>query len=153
MPRPRNHEAYWSMLAAIRRNPRVSFRDLLTECKLGSLSTVYYYLNLLERDGLIHRETRLARSIQVGKGPLITRTNQRRNNSPETRAKKSTAGRKGRRVIDSVGKVKRDPELQNRIDRVVEKALAKDRDHSTDVINEYRHLKFRSSGLRCSKLG
>ena len=150
MPRPRSQRRY-DILKAIRANPRATLRELAAETGIKSQSNIAYHLRILEQEGLIHRPKRLARAIslpgmkRVGKG--------RKYNSQETRAKKSAAGRKTRLVIESVGKLKRDPNLEKRIDAVVAKALRNDNDHSMDVVNSYHSLKFHSSGLKVTKLG
>lgn len=49
---------------------------------------------------------------------------------------------------------KSDPDLQKRIDMVVAAAKAQEQaGHSTDVVNDYRKLRFHSSGFKCTRVG
>ena len=130
------------VLAAARQDPRASIRELAEICKM-SATNIYYYLNQLEREGLLRRQKYISRGINRGRKSHF--------DDQATREKKSAAGRKTKRVLESVGSFKKDPDLQKRIDKVVADALEKD--HSIDVINDHRHLKFHSSGLKCYRLG
>jgi len=42
-----------------------SVRDLADECDSSSPSVIQYHLNVLERDGYIHRDRGISRSIRV----------------------------------------------------------------------------------------
>jgi hypothetical protein len=66
-----------------------------------------------------------------------------------TGQKKAAAGRKGRGT-DALT-LKSDPDLQKRIDLVVEMAKARESSHSTDVMNEHRHV--RRSSLKVIRVG
>jgi hypothetical protein len=77
-----------------------------------------------------------------------------------TGEKKAAAGRKGRGAsafVASRAKIldlrisKGDPDLQKRIDLVVEMVKAREGSHSTDVMNEYRHVKH--STLKVVRVG
>lgn len=72
----------------------------------------------------------------------------------QKRAQAKRSGRGAEFVIHGKIKSKRDPNLQKRIDMVVEKALSDQQSgHSTDVINNYHHLRFSASGLKVRRVG
>jgi hypothetical protein len=80
----------------------------------------------------------------------------RRKNTSTLSAKKAAAGRKSRgRGVDfqlrEPLRVKGDPDLQKRIELVV--AMAKESDHSVDVMNQPSKFRFRSSGLKVRRVG
>ena len=141
------------VLAAIQKNPRVSLRDLMEITGLRSTSAVSHHLQTLEADGLIDREARLSRSINL-RTPTgtVERKDRRKNNSPVTRAKKSAAARKGKILEKGPGGI--DAATWKRIEKIGKREDArKKKAHSTDVMNEYRGSQFRVDGLVCTKLG
>jgi hypothetical protein len=84
----------------------------------------------------------------------MNKPDRRKINSRKTRAKKVLTGKKGRGVdafSPKLGKAESEAALQKRIKMVVEMALAQKIDHSTDVMNDYRHVK--RSNLKVIRVG
>jgi hypothetical protein len=85
----------------------------------------------------------------------------RRKSTSTLNAQRAAAGRKSRgRGVDfqlrGPIRVKGDPDLQKRIELVVAMAKAKDArsaDHSVDVMNQSSTFRFRSSGLKVTRVG
>jgi DNA-binding Lrp family transcriptional regulator len=142
MPRKPDPDTTLRVLKAIRSNPGDSYREIGRRLGLRSPSVVSYHVRKLQEAGLVQRGPyRSHRTLRI--------------NSPETCAKKSAAGRKGKGVDALTSK--RDPDLQKRIDRVVAKAKRREKklnkQHSIDVLNSGHAIRFHSSGLKCYKLG
>jgi hypothetical protein len=119
-----------------------TMRDLMKKTGIASTSVVSYYLRLLEGEGLIRREAKISRGIEiVGMGTLawshkgmirpassltIKKIDQRKTSSAETNAKKAIAGRMGKGGSALLAKKsQKDPGLQLRIDLVVARALGR----------------------------
>ena len=91
------------------------------------------------------------------KTSTVRKLDGRRMNNQRAASKRSKADTQPRGVslvIHGSITSKKDPDLQKRIDMVVENALkAQQSGHCTDVINGYHTLRFHSSGLKVHQLG
>ena len=89
MPRKPDTRTRSRVLAAIRRNPGASYRELASMVGLNSPSVISYHVQKLKDDGLISRgDCRSHRTTTA---------------RPETSAKKSAGGRKARRILEQRG--------------------------------------------------
>lgn len=108
------HRRY-ELLAEIRKDERASIRELADRMQIKSPSQVYGLLRELEDEGLIRREERLARSIQLGGQPRAKSKMKARHTSPaKTSAKKRRAPRR-----------QSPTQLEKAIDKVVRDAQSK----------------------------
>ena len=84
----------------------------------------------------------------------MNKSDRRKMNSRKTRAKKVLAGKKGRgkNAFDDMRSIRKDPDLQKRIDLVVEMAKAHEVDHAVDVMYDSRHT-IRHATLKVIRVG
>ena len=154
MPRHKSNKRF-EVLAALRQNPRASYRELMAATGLRSISSVAYHLKQLEEDGLIQMgEKHLARSLTLTNRKLIVQP-RKRILSDESRSKMSAGANKARvRILDALGKVTPDLDLEARIEAIGKREDERlQSSHSTDVVNFYHKFRFRSSGLKCTRMG
>ncbi|MEP7137953.1 MAG: winged helix-turn-helix domain-containing protein [Chloroflexota bacterium] len=67
----------YDVLAAVRQNPRASFRELCDAVGIRSLSVISYHLTKLEEEGLISRNRYQALGIEMGGTVSVTTTRTR----------------------------------------------------------------------------
>ena len=129
--RPKLYRRY-ELLAEIRKDPRASIRELCDVMGIRAPSQVHSLLRKLEEEGVIVREPRLARSIQIGgerraktemkaRHVALTIRNKKRQTEPvQPKAKKQTPD-----------------QLEAAIERVVQEARARE-NAGVDVLNDFR---------------
>jgi SOS-response transcriptional repressor LexA len=147
----------------VEENGRTPFIRELKE--ITGLSAIEYYLKSLAREGAIVR-AKYSQQFQVvktestfvdkriGHGPRVKKLDGRRlsnQRQADQRTRTRSHGRGAEFVIHGSNKSKRDPQLQERIDQVVAAALAREKDHNTDVVHGFHHVA--GSRLRASKIG
>lgn len=154
MSRPRSLRRY-DVLVAIHQNPRASLEELAKACGMRCKSQVHGYLKDLEAEDLIYR-LKGARQIYLGSKPEWVKKAERRGQKAEasTFGNAAPSGTQKPRIVEgAVGVLKKDPDLQARIDMVVQKAVSRQQSApSLDVVRGtcwVLHL----DGLKASRIG
>ena len=141
--RPKLHRRY-ELLAEIRKDPRASIRELCDVMGIRAPSQVHGLLRELEEEGLIVREPRLARSIQIGGARQPRNEMKARHHSMKEKnvERKRDEGWRNQKQTEA--------QLKAAIERVVRKAQTYEA-AGVDVVHDYRH---RMSGtMKAVKIG
>lgn len=129
-----------AVLAAYRNNPGATLAEYGQKVGISAISLVRHYLVQLTDAGVICWTPRPRGNCSVGR-------DHRKYNDAETREKKAAAGRKGRGAD-----IKKDPELEERINLVVRRAKRQERvKGGSDVVRGEHGI--RLVGLRASRVG
>jgi len=143
----------YEVLAAIREDPRASYQELMERTHLHTVSAIAYHVERLIAEGLLRREPRLARSLEVVANPLPASPNcgrapklgevkvdQRKRNSAKTCEKKQKAGQQGRGTSATIYKqnTERRLNLNKRIEMVVRMATQEESEHVKDVVKDHK---------------
>jgi len=181
MSRPKLYRRY-ELLEKIRKDPRASIRELCEAMGIRAPSQIHSLLRELEEEGLIAREPRLARSIQIGgvrraKSEMKARhyaqhyaqhcaiskaedvvTRKTKVSTYLAKTKKLVAAGKKRRAAMSGGSASSSltsKEKERRLqDRIDAIARRSEQGLGVDVMNDWRRGTFRhQSGIHAVKVG
>jgi hypothetical protein len=154
MSRP-NPARRQQILAVIRSDERVSIREICERVGLASPSTVYFYLNQLEKAGEIHRAGG-ARGIFLGPAPAGFVTKSRSGKPKQKKAEEGNVKVKGKlpRILENPkGVLRKDPNLEARINAVVAKARQRDAAPNGDVVHGSGWTLLPLDHLKASRIG
>lgn len=135
----------YEVLAEIRKDPHASYQELMERTYLHTVSAVAYHVDRLIAEGLLRKEPRLARSLEVCSPSTSFRAkviDQRKRNSAKTCEKKQAVGQQGRGTSATIAKQRTARKLKEweRIEMVVRMAMAGSGDPSQtkDVVKGHR---------------
>ena len=129
------------VLAAVRSNPGISYREIAALVGVKSVSVVSYHVNQLKGLGLVTKgDRRTHRTLRI-----------RHSDSQVTREKKSAAGRKGSILHKKVAGI--DADTWARIEKIGKREDDRKQAHSMDVIMDFHVSGYRINSLKCERLG
>lgn len=144
--RPKLYRRY-EVLEEIRKDPRVSIRELCARTGIKAKSQIVGLLKELEDEGLITR-SRLARSIQLGGVPAPVKSKAVKSKATVRTVRQKPARKPQEDMYSWSSRKQTDAELQAAIERVVRKAQNAG---GVDVVHDFRS-QF-GGRVRATKLG